>query len=150
MLQLNKLFLITQMSLLYYAEDSLSTETDIAKYITRKAASLIDRRPASVLPPPRKKDRALPPPKPIDIHSASIENELSRPENENVEYLEISLNELRDAGMRLAKNNAVVKDDELMKGVGVDRAKSQLTYLERLDYNTRGSYRPTVRRAYRY
>ncbi|KAH0785938.1 hypothetical protein GPJ56_010142 [Histomonas meleagridis] len=101
------------------------------------------------LPPPKKKSVAPPPPPPIEVIPPSIAKTVLEAEKEEDQVISVDFDTFREEGEDLAQKNAMIKDKSQYKGVGYQRAKSQLTYLAQLDLETRGAYEQQLKNSTR-
>ena len=101
------------------------------------------------LPPPKKNSVAPPPPPPIEVIPPSIAKTVLEAEKEKDEVILVDFDTFREEGEDLAQKNAMIKDRSQYKGVGSQRAKSQLTYLAQLDVETRGAYEQQLKNSTR-
>ena len=101
------------------------------------------------LPPPKKRQEVVVPPPPIEVLPAQVARKVDEAAKEKPQEIEVDVEELRQEGAELAERNAVVRDRAQYNRVGYDREKSQLTYLAKLDEETRGEFEQQMKRATR-
>ena len=100
----------------------------------------------SLLPAPKKKLYAPPPPEPIKVIQPVVA-EAKKEMLEDEEVIVVDANDLQEKNAKLAQDNAMVKDKTLYRGVGRQREKSQLTYLSEVFAQDAGNFQKLSRRA---
>lgn len=141
-------------SLLAY--DSSDGETDPEEFANYdmemdvKAESIKYSPTATLFLPPPKRHREAPvPPTPIEVIPPTIAKTVLESKSQVPEEIEIDIEEMKRESVELAERNAIVRDSTQYNRVGYDRAKSQLTYLAKLDEATRGEFEDQMKRATR-
>lgn len=101
------------------------------------------------LPPPKKRGEIVIPPPPIEMIPVQIVKAAEQTAKEKPQEIEVDVEELRREGAELAEKNVIVRDRAQYNRVGYDRSKSQLTYLAKLDEETRGEFEEQMKRVTR-
>jgi hypothetical protein len=129
-------------SLLFYdTETSSSAESDMEDFVPEKEAASYQSGTSRLrLPRPKRHMIGPPPPPPIEVIPASIAKTVIEASREGPEEIVVDVDEFRREGIRLAESNAMVRNRAQFNGVGYDRAKSQLTFLAKLDTQTRDEF----------
>lgn len=144
------------MSLLTYEADSSSessSSSDIEDaFVDAEPEELIPTNikesKKTTLPPPKTPMPAPAPPAPIPMLPPKIAKEvLDAQENQEENVFDVDADELHTENTKLAESNMMVRDRTIFKGVGTERSKSQLTYLAKLDLETRGAFEQQMARS---
>ena len=141
-------------SLLCYDSDSASSD-EIIKYdpeddIRETEQTMLKHKDGKLrLPPPKKKQEVPVPPPPMEVIPPTIAKIVTEASKEKPQEIEVDLDELRTEGLNVAERNAIVRDRSQFNRVGYDREKSQLTYLAKLDEETRGEFEEQMKKATR-
>lgn len=101
------------------------------------------------LPPPKRKGEIVIPPPPIEMIPVEVVKVAEKAVKESPQEIEVDVEELRREGAELAEKNVIVRDRAQYNRVGYDRSKSQLTYLAKLDEETRGEFEEQMKRVTR-
>jgi hypothetical protein len=122
-------------------DTSSSAESDMEDFLPKNDAASYQTATSRLrLPRPKRHRPAPPPPPPNKVIPVSIAKTVLEASREAPEEIVVSVDEFRREGIRLAESNTMVSDKTQFNGVGYDRAKSRLTYLAKLDAETRGKF----------
>lgn len=97
------------------------------------------------LPAPKKKLNAPPPPEPIKVIQPVVA-EARKEMKEDKEVIEVNAEDLQQKDLKVAEDNAMVKNKTMYRGVGRQRAKSQLTYLSEVYANETSEFESKSRK----
>ena len=143
------------MSLLFYEESSSSSSEAEFQDYKEEAPKIISSTPSTKvistfnLPAPTvKKDAPLPPP-PIALLPPTIAKSVIQAQNEKEEVIDIDPEKLKTENQDVAEKNMIIRDKTQYNGVGYERWKSQLTYLAKIDLESRQTFEKQMSQATR-